>query len=177
MTVYDLIIVFVILGFAIAGYFKGFICEVFEIAGVIIGIFAGRSFSPALANLLPAKAPLFIRLPICAVFIAVVAFFMVKIIGWLIQKILVHGPLKILNRLGGIAMGFIQGGLVIAFILMLVAMTPFYAKLENARPGAPVLDYSIIISKPIIKRYQSILSKSAAAQAKIPPFNSTTVVR
>ncbi len=161
-------------GFAIMGFFKGFICGVFEIAGVIIGIYMGYNFASMLANVLPDKVPLYVRLPISAVLIGFIAFIVIKLIGWLIQKVIVHGPLKLLNKLAGLAMGGIQGALVVVFILMVIGMTPFYNTLEQERNKSKVLDFSLVISKPIIKSYKTYLLKKDIKVTSFSPNSNYT---
>ncbi|MBM3329411.1 MAG: CvpA family protein [Calditrichaeota bacterium] len=164
MTSFDITILVIVAGFGLWGFMRGFICEIFEIAGVILGMLGGRRFGPVLAPKLPAVIPDLIRPVVGALLVSLAIFFAVKLIGWLVGKLLARGPLKLPNRIGGAAIGIAKGGMIVALALMLAAMTPYYAQIEKARPSSPLLDLSLKASRPVIRKYQELILRQVAGQ-------------
>lgn len=126
-TALDYVLGIIILIFAFAALFKGFINELFGKASWILGILCGVLFYADLAPHLEEKiASGTIRNILAFIIIFVVVFLVLKIIGAIIGKIF---EMKILNSLDhalGLFFGLIEGFAIAGFILFLISIQPFF---------------------------------------------------
>jgi membrane protein required for colicin V production len=161
MTVYDIVILAVIGFFAIWGLWRGIIREVFDVTGLVVGILAARHFAPMLGAKIPPKA---VALPtktiILSVIILILVWLIIRIIGALIRKVVCHGPVKPLDRLGGFLVGIIKGALLILALAILVAITPLGDILSAPNKNSPVLSVTMRIARPLAERYRKALGSS-----------------
>ncbi|MEJ5303777.1 MAG: CvpA family protein [Bacteroidales bacterium] len=120
----DIILAVVFVGFAIRGYLKGLILSLASLVGLIVGLYAAWHFSDFLAQEL---AP-FLRLSeeslkiVSFILTFVLAMFIVYLIGILLEKVVKVAGLGFLNKLGGLFLGLIKGGLLISIIFYLFVL-------------------------------------------------------
>ena len=115
----DIVIIVVVAFLGFAGLRQGLIRTVFGIAGLIGGIFlAGRYYDELAAFLFPSGATWG---NIAAyVIIAIATLVVAGVIGWLLAKLVNFAALGWLDRLVGLILGIVIGGLLCAAILAIV---------------------------------------------------------
>jgi len=165
MTVYDIVILAVIGFFAVWGLWRGIIREAFDVAGLVVGILAARHFAPMLGAILPPKAvtPL-IKAIILSVIILLLVWLLIRIIGAIVRKIIRHGPVKSMDRLGGFLVGILKGVVLILAVAILVAITPLGDIINLPNKSSPVLRTTMKIARPLAERYRKILGSSLKKQ-------------
>jgi membrane protein required for colicin V production len=154
MSPYDIAIIAVVGLFTVWGFFRGFLCELFEVIGIILAIYISKMFAANLALHLYHRIPEVIREPLAAAIISLLVFMIVKILGGVISRILIHGPLKALNKIFGGLVGFVKGCLVVLLALILISLTPKGATLSNTAKRAPVLRWTLTKAQPYIDKYK-----------------------
>jgi membrane protein required for colicin V production len=115
----DIVIIVVVALLGFAGLRQGLIRTVFGIAGLIGGIFlAGRYYDELAAFLFPSGAT-WANIAAYAI-IAVATLVVAGVIGWLLAKLVNFAALGWLDRLVGLILGIVIGGLLCAAILAIV---------------------------------------------------------
>ena len=139
MTVYDIIILVVMGIFSLWGLWRGIIREAFEAAGLIIGLLAARQFAPGLGAHIPPRAvPQLVRTIAVSIIILLAVYLVVKFVGMLVRKIVRHGPVKSMDRLGGFIIGAVKGALLILALAVIAAFMPFGGKLDSVAGDSPL---------------------------------------
>ncbi|HTZ19156.1 MAG TPA: CvpA family protein [Dissulfurispiraceae bacterium] len=124
MNIFD-IIVLVIIGLTTAfGIWKGMVSQIFSIAGIIGGYFAAvRYYTPLASHMTFMDAGVAKIVSFFLIFVLCIIIAM--IIAWLAGKLFKLPGLGIFNSLGGGAVGFIKGFLLIALTaIFLIAVLP-----------------------------------------------------
>ena len=131
----DLLIVAVLLVSAISAFVKGFLLEVFSLAGLVLGLFlAAANFAIAAAWLeqwihQPEAAKL-----IAFITIALLVMVLAGLLGRLFRGLVRTVGLGIFDRLLGAAFGLVRGCIVVTLVLMgIVAFLPPQHWLVNSR--------------------------------------------
>jgi len=161
---YDLVILGFLAFFAFIGFIRGFIIELFEAVGIILAIIFGHSWAVKVGPHLPGALPDYMRVPLATFVLSILIVFVVKAIGGGISRKVKKTPLKPVNSfLGGFA-GVGKGMVLIILLLALISFTPAQRIFAQIKGPAPVLNWAIAKSKPIIKNYGG----KAADAAKQP---------
>ena len=115
----DIVIIVVVAALGIAGLRQGLIRTVFGIAGLIGGIvLAGRYYDELAALLFPSSA-IWGNIAAYAI-IAIATLVVAGVIGWLLAKLVNFVALGWLDRLVGVILGVVIGGLLCAAILAII---------------------------------------------------------
>lgn len=115
----DIVIIVVVASLGIAGLRQGLIRTVFGIAGLIGGIFlAGRYYDELAALLFPSSAT-WANIAAYAI-IAIATLVVAGVIGWLLAKLVNFAALGWLDKLVGLILGVVIGGLLCAAILAII---------------------------------------------------------
>ncbi len=115
----DIVIIVIVALLGFAGLRQGLIRTVFGIAGLIGGIFlAGRYYDELAAFLFPSGAT-WANIAAYAI-IAVATLVVAGVIGWLLAKLVNFAALGWLDKLVGLILGIVIGGLLCAAILAIV---------------------------------------------------------
>jgi len=123
----DIVIIIGVALLGFAGLRQGLIRTVFGIAGLIGGIFlAGRYYDELAAFLFPSGAT-WGNIAAYAI-IAVATLVVAGVIGWLLAKLVNFAALGWLDKLVGLILGIVIGGLLCAAILAIVVK--FYPGME-----------------------------------------------
>lgn len=176
MSLYDIVILFVIGIFALWGLWRGIIREAFDVAGLVIGVLAARQFAPPIGAVLPPQAvPQIVRTIIVSIVILLIIWLAVKIVGMIVRKIIRHGPVKSMDRMGGFLIGALKGILLILALAILMAATPLSNVLDALADESPVYGITMKIAKPLAKRYREAFEASIREKVKaaIPAVIST----
>ena len=161
MSVQDTVILVVIGIFALWGWWRGIIREAFDAAGLIIGVLAARQFAPALGAAIPIKiVPQLVRTIAVSVIILLVVWIAILFVGYLVRKIIRHGPVKSLDRVGGFMVGMLKGGVIVLALAILVAITPLGTLLDITSEKSPIYNTAMKMAKPLANRYRDALKKS-----------------
>ena len=143
-TIIDWIFASIILLFAISGVIKGFIDNVFGKIAFIAGIILGYLFYKDVAEglLKDIKVPYAANI-IAFLLIFVVTFLIIKIVQMIIARVFQWSILKSLDRTLGFIFGMVEGAAVVALVIFLLTVQPFF-NTDNILSGS--LFYAIVSS-------------------------------
>jgi len=132
MTVVDWSIVALVLLSLILGVVRGFVREVFSIAGWILGAYLALRYASELGALIPLEIewPV-VKTLVAGVLILAVCVFAAALLGWLARRLLVAVKLSPADRTLGGVFGLARGVLIIALLVFAardtqVARQPFW---------------------------------------------------
>ncbi len=126
---FDLGMLFLVIFFTVRGLIHGFATEIFSLAGVIGGIYLGLNYSTPVENLLqgflPQCSPTLIK--IIAIGLLFFAFCIVcALIGKMFTALLDFVALGSLDRMCGMALGFVKGcAIVVVIVTVLLRLQIF----------------------------------------------------
>ncbi|MCF7809900.1 CvpA family protein [bacterium] len=167
MSIYDIVILAIIAIFAVWGFWRGIIRESFDAAGIIIGVLAARQFAPGIGAGIPPQAiPQFIRTIVISLLILLIVFFLAQISSAIVRKLIRHGPVKPVDRLGGFLIGTLTGSLLVLAIAILIAIIPVQSVIDKATEDAPVFRTTMKLATPLAERYRKALKKSFEKELK-----------
>ncbi len=130
MNLLEIILLAIILGFGVFGYMTGLIQAVGSIIGLFVGFAVATRYADAFAGIF---LPLYGGNHVAATITAFIILFVVasKVVGLLfyavdrVFRLLAIIPgLQLLNRLGGLLLGLLEGILVIGIILNVISHLP-----------------------------------------------------
>lgn len=123
----DLLFIIIVVVFAILGAARGFVKEIFGKAAFVVSLLAAvflknylaEFFTNTIKNALIANIVSFL-------IIFVVVFLLIKIIQEIFSKIFSGSILKSLDRSLGFLFGIVEGIAIIAFIMMIIIIQPWF---------------------------------------------------
>lgn len=146
MNLLDFLILIPICFFCYRGFVNGIIKEVLSIVGIILAVFLTFQYMDAVGSLI---RPLFSEnagyIPFVSgalIFTGTVA--AVQLIAYLAKKFLETVKLNFVNRLAGLAFGFLKSGIVISAILLILA--GFNLPGQQARDNSVAYPYIIYLA-------------------------------
>ena len=145
LHIFDIIMGALFLLLVIRGLFRGFITEIMSMAAVIAAIAAGVFLSGPAAEILKNVTTIERGAQIitfAGLFIAI--FFIVKIIETILHKVFERLNLKQLDRLLGLALGLVEGFLLVCLIVFLLSRQPFIS-METLETGSIVYRFTLQI--------------------------------
>jgi membrane protein required for colicin V production len=145
MILVDIIVWAVLIAFMVKGFLRGLVREVCSLVGLLVGGWAAFHYYPWLAEAMKTV----IRLPhaLSLAFSFVLIFFSFGILSYLVGHF-ITGLMKLmllgwLNRAGGIMLGFLEGGFILALLLYLASISSFPPTLKtvvvNSRSARPFI--------------------------------------
>lgn len=144
MNLLDAICLLLIIGFSFWGLIRGFIREAFSLGGIILGVFLGMSlnagFGAIISPLLGVEADMGQILAFIIIFLLVSL--LVNWLGLLVKKAVKFVLLGWLDRLLGLAFGFIKGVLiasVVCFLLVALPIPDMDKHVEESKVGPLVI--------------------------------------
>ncbi len=151
MTIYDLIIAGIFVGFLFWGFFRGIIREIFETVGLILAVFLAFKFAATVAPQIPVNLPPTVSILIAGLLIVIAVVITAKLLGWMVYKSIVRGPLRIADRSFGAILGAIKAVVIILAIVTPLTFTPYGAKLDAAAERSPVipLRWTMAAARPL----------------------------
>jgi membrane protein required for colicin V production len=150
MNILDYIIIAFLLYLLIRGLFRGFIREIFSLAGVILGIWLGTLFQSWLTGIIKQHLPLPQYLPLVSfILIFFVILVACNIIGWALSIWLKKAPRTWPDMTSGAVLALLKG--VIITYLAIILMT-FYL------PSKTPLIADSTLAPWIVKSYQRVTS-------------------
>lgn len=146
----DLVIVAAVAAFAVWGWWRGLLREIFGIAGLVLGVLAAWRLAPPLAGIIK-LSPRF--MPWISILTAVVLFILVVILanfaGRIARRMFVRGPLKPLDRFGGFVFGSVKGALLVVLAAAVALLTPMKATLTDSSRRARLLPWALRLAQPL----------------------------
>ena len=150
MNLLDYIIIVAMIYLIIKGIMRGFLREIFSLAGVILGICLGNFFQPWVTDLLRPSLPSTEYLPLISfALIFAVILILFNLIGWVINLLSKKVFLGWLDRTLGACLAIAKG--VIVTYLVIVMLTFFI-------PAKTPLIAGSKVAPSIIRSYQSMIS-------------------
>ncbi len=119
----DILLLVILAAFILFGFRKGLLKEVVGFIGLVIAFWAAMRFTKAAAGLVP-KFSLPAREAVAFLVILVGVFLVFQLAGFLLRKLVKASPLAILDRLGGVALGLLKGGLLLSVCLLVLTLAP-----------------------------------------------------
>ena len=126
MNLLDAICLLLIIGFSFWGLIRGLVREAFSLGGIILGVFLGLSFNAGFGGFL---SPLLgIEEDMGQIIAFIIIFLLVSLLvswlGLLVKKAIKFVLLGWLDRLLGLAFGFIKGVLIASVVCFLLVALP-----------------------------------------------------
>lgn len=166
MSSYDIAILAVVGFFALWGVRRGFIRELFTAVAIIAGVLTAWLWGPRLGTaLLPHSWSIPLRGILASILLFLIVFNLVVLIGWLLSKLLARGPLKPLDRFGGLFVGAIKGFLVVVALVIMSFATPYGYRLESKANHSPVLRWTLVFARPFGERYRQLFQNAVRHKA------------
>lgn len=121
MNILDCIFFAVLLIFAVRGFARGFINEVFGIGTLIFSLFFAFCFYDALGEVFALSMNEVLAKVVAFFAVFVAAFILIKLIQMLV-KLIFSGPiLKSLDKTLGLILGFLEGATLVALVLFVMS--------------------------------------------------------
>lgn len=166
MSKYDFIILGVLLFFALFGFLRGFVTELFEALGIITAALFARKIALAIAPHLPNSVPEYMRAPLSTFVLSILLIFTVKAIGSALRKAFVKKRLKGIDHFLGGFMGVGKGLIVVVLLLALLSLTPLAQTFAKAPKPSPVFNWTLNKSKPVLARFTATANQMVRQQLK-----------
>jgi membrane protein required for colicin V production len=123
MNVIDIVLLVILAIFLVLGFRKGLLKEVVSIIGLVVAFWAAMMYTKAAAGLVP-RLSLPAREAVAFLAILIGVFLVFQLAGFLMRKLIRASPLAILDRLGGVALGLLKGGLLLSICLLVLTLAP-----------------------------------------------------
>ncbi|NMB12929.1 MAG: CvpA family protein [Firmicutes bacterium] len=127
MTWIDILIILILIVMMLKGFVKGLVREACELAGIIFAIFyAYRTYHYWGDELIYRfRWPDVVAYPLAFGGIAIVISLLAGLLGLLMAKVLRYTPMRMLDHLAGIGLGFVKGFICVCLLLVLFRAMPF----------------------------------------------------
>lgn len=123
MNLLDLGIVALLLLVTLRGYFRGLFQELAVLLGLVGGILiAARTYLAAAALILPLVNNLYWAQGLAFALVLIVVYWSVRVLAYILQRLLYHLYLDVLDRLLGAFFAFLKGCLVLGLALLLLGV-------------------------------------------------------
>ena len=156
MSIFDVVLIVIIMGFGLAGLWFGLVRTVISLLGSVLGIYLGARYYAPVADWLITTTGW--NPNISRIVIFVIAFILINravaLVFWLFNKfitIITHLPLiRLVDRLLGLAFGLLEGSLILAVFFYFVVRYPLGQNFMNAVGGSQVVGFLNKISSVIV---------------------------
>jgi len=116
VNVLDVILVVVVLGYAVSGYWKGFLVGASSTLGLLVGGYAGILITPSVLDQLDSSAAVSVAAVACVLLLASIGQLVGAFLGGLLRSALTWTPARTLDAVGGAALSVVAS-LLIAWVL------------------------------------------------------------
>ena len=158
MTVFDYIILVILVFFIIKGYRQGFVKQAMAFIGMAAGLVLAWKFYPFVSAY---GIKLGISSTISMIVSFILIYWLVQVISHLLGNVL-HKTLKAiffgwLNKIAGGALGMVEGALLVVIILVLISFTPLREPVLNVESGkAPIVKILKKIASPFSQKIKEL---------------------
>ena len=164
MIILDWVIIIIIIAFAAAGFFAGFIYEIGSFIGIIVGVWLAGIFSPGLAESLGGGALWAHVLWFVILFIVISK--LISAVFWVINKVFrlvaIIPGLKFFNRAGGAIFGILEGAFylgIIAYVIKASGVSDLmYTWINESVLAGPLFAFGKLLSPLIPEVLKVIIS-------------------
>jgi len=168
ITLTDMILVLVIAGFAFTGFWFGLVHMVGSLVGIVIAaIVSGKYFefvAAKLSFLFGGQENLGRVITFILIFVLVTR--LVGAIFWLINKMVnlltIIPFLKTFNRIGGAALGLVEGIILTSLALFLLVRYPLGETFTNALANSSVVGYLLDIAGEVAPLLPDVVEQAKA---------------
>ena len=152
MTLLDIILILLVFGFVWAGFWSGLIRTIASLVGVFVGIFFAGIWYDSVSNWVQ---PIVGGNALVADIVGfiLVYFVVTQAVGllfWFANKIFhifaILPGMKLLNRVGGAILGFIEGSLIVGVTLQFIGRLPLSEDWANRLAESDVVGYFTAVS-------------------------------
>lgn len=141
MNILDCIFFALLLIFAVRGFARGFINEVFGIGTLIFSLFFAFCFCDALGAVFASSMNVTLAKVVAFFAIFVAAFIIIKLIQMLV-KLIFSGPiLKSLDKTLGLILGFLEGAALVVLVLFVMSELNGTIDSESLRNGSALSNF------------------------------------
>ena len=124
MTIFDYLVIFVLIASIVIGTVRGLVKEVLSLAGWIIAFVVANAYGPWLADMLPEAVPgPVVRLIVAFIALFIGARILVALLAMLIDALLTAGGLSLADRGLGSLFGLGRGIVIVLAGVILAGMT------------------------------------------------------
>jgi membrane protein required for colicin V production len=146
MNLVDILIWLVLAGFVAKGFSKGLVRQICSLAGFLVGGWAAVKyhFYLAEASRTIIQLPHYLATILSFIFIFAVIGLLFFLLGHLLTILFKIVLLGSVNRIGGVALGFLEGAFIICIALFMLTSKPMPAKfkeyVQRSKTAGPFLD-------------------------------------
>jgi len=143
MNLLDLGIIVLLALVTLRGYFRGLFQELAVLVGLVGGILvAAHTYLGVAALLLPLVKNLVWAQGLAFVLVLVVFYWGVRLIAYILQRLLYHLYLDVIDRLLGAFFGLVKGALILGFALLVLGVVmPRDSRLLKESSTRPILTH------------------------------------
>jgi membrane protein required for colicin V production len=160
LSVIDWVILTVLATFALIGFYRGLIREVFTLVGVFLSLlFAFLLMSPA-GRLIARWAPMSERIQLIIGFLAIffLSLIILHVLFYFFSRIYRFTPIGLGDRIAGLAFGLLKGGFVVFIALFFIGLLPLTSHVSRFFRNSATMQITRSAS-PKIERIFSALPK------------------
>ncbi len=171
MTIFDLILLLILVGFVWFGFWNGLIQTLGGLVSLVVAVFVASRWYDIIALKIAPLVGENVNLSRIIAFIAIfilarfVVFLIIKVINKVFDLISFIPFLKTINRLAGAILGLIEGGLVLGLILYFSSKFPlgdwWINSLNQSNIAGPLIGFGKILYPLIpdaLKQIKSLIS-------------------
>lgn len=124
MTIFDYLVIFVLVTSVIIGVVRGLVKEVLSLAGWVIAFVVANAYAAQLAQMLPAAVPgEVLRLILAFIALFIGARILMGLLSLALDALLDAGGLSMIDRLLGVVFGLARGLVIVLAGVILCGMT------------------------------------------------------
>ena len=154
MSGFDVILAVVLAAFVLSGFTKGLVSKILSLAALVVGIVIcaryGKDIASFLAGLTGLNEVVSGIVGVAAIFI--ILFIVAKILSRAFRKISIF---RIWDKLGGAALGFLEGALLLSLLLLFIARLGFQSEgpaLGKSYLYQPLRNFAPMVYRTFISR-------------------------
>ncbi|HVO26698.1 MAG TPA: CvpA family protein [Candidatus Margulisiibacteriota bacterium] len=140
MNVVDVVLLVVLTGCALRGWWRGFFRECCGLLALIVGVAAALRFTAggeaALEPHVRLPAPVGVGVAFVGIFVVVHG--LINVVGALLDRLMHTTVLGAINAVGGAAFGVAKGAVVLAFLLLFLHLFPIISALDPQVMGSSI---------------------------------------
>ncbi|MEO0122757.1 MAG: CvpA family protein [candidate division WOR-3 bacterium] len=153
----DILILIIIICLVIQGLIVGFIRSIFDIGGIVIGIFLAIEYAERL------KMERYVAFLLIFLGTAIIA----SILGRIISKLIHLTPLGIMDRLMGGGLGFIKGIFFCFVFIIILFLWDKGRTIEKCEIAPLILNSGLSIAQLLPEKWYKWLKKTTKKQEKL----------
>lgn len=173
MNLVDILIWLVLAGFVAKGFSKGLVRQICSLAGFLVGGWAAIKYHLYLAEAsrhiiqLPHYLATILSFIFIFVIIGLLFFFLGHLLTIMLRIVLLGG----VNRIGGVALGFLEGAFIICIALFMLTSKPVPAKFKEYIHRSKTAEPFLETGKDIVAGWGGVpdLLKPSAGQKRTKP--------